>query len=368
MKDKIIDICKRFNIEYEFDSYELLTSGHINTTYKVNFIRNNKIKSYILQCINTYVFKNPVEVMDNIFSVTSFIKNKLKESNIEDYKRYVLRYKKSEDKKPYIYEEDGSFWRCYRYIDNSTTFNETNNLKVIEECGKAFGEFQLYLADFPVKELNIVIPHFHNTKNRYEIFKESIKNNLSNRKDNVLDLINEYLSLEEIATKMYKMQIEGKLPLKVTHNDTKCNNVLFDSDTNKHLAVIDLDTVMPGLIGFDFGDAIRFIANTCPEDEKDLDKVALDLNKYNAFYKGFVSQVKDTLNEDELKTLPLGAITMTIECGMRFLTDYLDGDKYFKVNYPEHNLVRSKCQLKLAKDMMKELAFQKKENLKKKAH
>ena len=169
------------------------------------------------------------------------------------------------------------------------------------------------------------------------------------------DLIKEYLSLEEIATKMYKMQKEGKLPLRVTHNDTKCNNVLFDKDSFNHLAVIDLDTVMPGLVGFDFGDSIRFGANTCAEDEKDLDKVALDMNKYNAFYKGFTETLKKDLTPLEIETLPLGAITMTVECGMRFLTDYLDGDKYFKVDYPEHNLDRSKCQLKLAQDMIEKL-------------
>ena len=241
----------------------------------------------------------------------------------------------------------------YDYIDNSVTFNKTNNLKVIEEAGKAFGKFQLYLKDFPVNKLNIVIPHFHNTINRYEIFKEAIKNNLSNRKHLVEDLINEYLSLEEIATRMYKLQKDGKLPLKVTHNDTKCNNVLFDEDTHNHLAVIDLDTVMPGLVGFDFGDAIRFIANTSDEDEKDLSKVNLDFDKYNAFYNGFVSTLKDTLSPLELETLSLGAITMTIECGVRFLTDYLDGDKYFKVDYQGHNLVRSKCQLKLGKEMIR---------------
>ena len=349
MKNKIINICSKFGIEGNYKSYEVLTSGHINTTYKVNF----ENKSYILQCINTYVFKNPEEVMENIFKVTSHIKNKFIKEN-KDYSRYVLNYKTCNNN-PYIYDEDNKFWRCYDYIDNSTTFNKTDNLNIIKEAGKAFGEFQLHLKDFPVKELNIVIPHFHNTVNRYEIFKTAIKNNLSNRKHLVEDLIKEYLSLEEIATRMYTLQKEGKLPLKVTHNDTKSNNVLFDITTNEHLAVIDLDTVMPGLVGFDFGDAIRFIANTSDEDEKDLSKVTLDLNKYNAFYEGFVSSLKDTLSPLELETLPLGAITMTIECGVRFLTDYLDGDKYFKTNYPDHNLVRSRCQLKLGKEMIGKL-------------
>ena len=341
-----MDICNKFNIKGKYISYEILTSGHINTTYKINFEDN----SYILQKINTYVFKKPIEVMNNIYNITSHIKNKLIKKN-KEYKRYVLDFKECNNK-PYFYEDDKTFWRCYTFIDNSITFNQTDNLKVIEESGKAFGTFQNLLSDFPVKNLNIVLPHFHNTVNRYELFKESIKNNYSNRKEEVMDLINEYLSLEEIATKMYKMQKEEKLPLRVTHNDTKCNNVLFDKDTLNHLAVIDLDTVMPGLVGFDFGDAIRFIANTSSEDEKDLDKVTLDLDKYNAFYNGFTSVLKDKLTQIEIDTLPLGAITMTVECGMRFLTDYLDGDKYFKINYPDHNLVRSKCQLRLAKEMI----------------
>ncbi len=349
MKEKLKGICAKFGIEYEYKSHTLLTNGHINSTYKIDFIKEEKVKSYILQSINTYVFKNPEEVMENIFSVTNHIKNKLITNNT-NYKNYVLNFRTCNGK-PYLYDEDNNFWRCYDYIDNSVTFNKTNNLKVIEESGKAFGEFQLHLKDYPVEKLNIVIPHFHNTVNRYEIFKEAVKNNLSNRRDSVTDLIEQYLDLEEIATKMYKLQKEGKLPLKVTHNDTKCNNVLFDKTTNKHLAVIDLDTVMPGLVGFDFGDAIRFIANTRDEDEKDLNKVSLDLNKYNAFYKGFVDILEDTLSPIEIETLPLGALTMTIECGLRFLTDYLDGDKYFKVSYPDHNLDRSKCQLKLALEM-----------------
>ena len=351
MDKKLIDICNKFNIKDKYISYEVLTCGHINTTYKINFENN----SYILQKINTYVFKNPVEVMENIYNVTTYIKNKLIEEN-KEYNRYVLEFKQANNK-PYIYEDDKTFWRCYKFVDNSVTFSQTDDLKVIEESGKAFGEFQKYLKDFPVNNLNIVIPHFHNTINRYKLFKEAINNNHTNRKEEVIDLINEYLSLEEIATRMYKMQKDNLLPLRVTHNDTKCNNVLFDKDTYDHLAVIDLDTVMPGLVGFDFGDAIRFIANTCAEDEKDLDKVTLDLDKYNAFYKGFTSVLKDSITDNELQTLPLGAITMTVECGMRFLTDYLDGDKYFKISYPEHNLVRSKCQLKLAKEMIKMLEY-----------
>ncbi len=351
MNRKIERICRRFGIEGEYSSFESLTNGHINTTYKVYFIRDGEIKDYILQRINTYVFKNPIEVMDNIVGVTEYIRKKIKATGISA-KRFVLHYQCAESGKYYIEDGEGGFWRCCRYIDDSVTFNITNNLKVIEESGKAFGEFQMHLADFPVENLNIAIPHFHNTVMRYATFDETVSQDVMGRKSGVLSEIEEYKSLENIATEMYKMQKRGELPLKVTHNDTKCNNVLFDKDTFSHLSVIDLDTVMPGLVGFDFGDAIRFTANTCDEDEKDVSLVKLDMKKYEAFTRGFLSMVGKTLSAAEKNTLALGAVTMTVECGLRFLTDYLDGDKYFKTDYPEHNLVRARCQLALAKDML----------------
>ena len=351
MNKKIEKICRRFGICGEYSSFELVTNGHINTTYKVYFIRDGEVKDYILQRINTYVFKNPVEVMDNIVGITEYIRAKIKATGVSA-KRFVLHYQATENGKYYITDDDGGFWRCCRYIDDSVTFNITDNLKVIEESGKAFGEFQEYLADFPVEKLNIAIPHFHNTVMRYQTFDNSVLRNAVGRKEGVKADIAEYKKLEDIATKMYKMQRAGELPLKVTHNDTKCNNVLFDKDTFEHLSVIDLDTVMPGLIGFDFGDAIRFTANSCDEDEEDVSLVKLDMAKYDAFARGFLSKVSDSLSENEKNTLALGAITMTIECGLRFLTDYIDGDVYFKTDYCSHNLVRARCQLALAKDMI----------------
>lgn len=351
MDRKIEKLCRRFGIAGEYTGFELLTNGHINTTYKVYFIRGGEVKDYILQRINAYVFKNPVGVMDNIVKVTEYIRNKIKATGVSA-KRFVLHYQQTEDGMYYLTDADGGFWRCSRFIDDSVTFNMTDNLTVIEEEGKAFGEFQMYLSDFPVKELNIVIPHFHNTVLRYETFEKSIVADAVGRAESVKDEIGKYLGLKEIATRMYLMQRRGELPLKVTHNDTKCNNVLFDVSTFRHLSVIDLDTVMPGLIGFDFGDAIRFTANTCDEDEKDLSAVKLDMSKFRAFTEGFMSAVAPTLGENEKNTLALGAITMTVECGMRFLTDYLDGDRYFKTCYKTHNLDRARCQLALAEDMI----------------
>ena len=347
----IEDICREFGIEGDFKYFETLTNGHINTSFRVYFYRDGEMKDYCLQRINSYVFKKPQAVMENISNVTEYIRDKIKATGVTA-KRAVLHFQSATSGKYYYVGPNGGFWRCSRYIDGSETYNETDNLGIIEETGRAFGDFQLKLADFPVKKLNITIPHFHNTIMRYEAFEEAVKNDEARRAGGVEAEIEQYRALEETATEMYKMQRRGELPLKVTHNDTKCNNVLFDKITGEYLCVIDLDTVMPGLVGFDFGDAIRFIANSTGEDEKDLARVGLDLDKFEAFSKGFAGKLKDVMTPAEKDTLALGALTMTTECGLRFLTDYLNGDVYFKTAYPEHNLDRARCQLALAKDMI----------------
>lgn len=346
--------CALFDIAGEFLRYELVTDGHINTTYRVYFLRGGAEKDYILQRVNTYVFKDPVGVMKNISSVTEFIRQKIKQKQATA-KRNVLHYAKSLDGNYYAYMDDGSFWRCCRYIDNSVCFLQTDDLDVIEEAGKAFGEFQGYLSDYPVERLNIVIPHFHNTVNRYALFREAIERDEARRAQSVKDCIEGYLALEEIATRLYRLQRAGELPLRVTHNDTKISNVLFDADSKKHLSVIDLDTVMPGLVACDFGDAIRIVASTADEDERDLKRVRLNLEKYEAFTRGFSSCVANALTSSEKSTLALGAVAMTVECGMRFLTDYLNGDKYFRISSPDQNLARAQCHLVLARDMVARL-------------
>ena len=354
MEQIIKEVCHKFNIAGEYKSFDVITSGHINTTYRVYFLRRGEIKDYILQRVNTYVFQDPVGVMGNIASVTEFIRAKIKQKQ-ETAKRNVLHYCMTQDEKYYTIMEDGSFWRCCRYIDDSVSFEHTDDLKVIEESGRAFGEFQLYLADFPVEKLSIVIPHFHNTEHRYMAFRDAIAEDSEKRASLLQEEIDGYMELEEVATKLYKLQKAKILPLRVTHNDTKISNILFDAKTHERLSVIDLDTVMPGLVAFDFGDALRVCASTGKEDEKDLDKVAVDMAKYEAFTRGFVEAVKGSLTDAERDTLALGTVAMTVECGMRFLTDYLNGDKYFKIHYPDQNLVRARCHLVLARDMIKKL-------------
>ncbi len=355
MEEKNIrEVCDRFQIAGEYRSYEVINSGHINTTYRVYFFRDGELKDYILQRVNTYVFQDPVSVMENISLVTEFIRAKIKQKQATA-KRNVLHYSKTTEDKYYTYMSDGGFWRCCRYIDDSISFENTDDLKVIEESGKAFGEFQLYLSDFPVEKLSIAIPHFHNTERRYTAFRDAIEENAAGRVEDLKEDIDGYMELEEIATKLYRLQKAGVLPLRVTHNDTKISNILFDAKTKEHLSVIDLDTVMPGLVACDFGDALRVSASTGKEDERDLDKVAVDMQKYEAFTRGFVGSLKATLTDAERETLALGVVAMTVECGMRFLTDYINGDKYFKIHYPDQNLVRARCHLVLAKDMIKHL-------------
>ena len=354
IEQQIQAVCKKFQIEGEYQSFVVVSNGHINSSYQVFFLRGGVMKDYILQKINTYVFHDPIAVMENISSVTEYIRAKIKKKQATA-KRNVLHYAKTEEGVYYTILEDGSFWRCCRYIDDSVCFEWTDNLQVVESAGKAFGEFQLYLADYPVEKLNIVIPHFHNTVMRFETFRKSIENDLSNRRKGIQPWIDSYLQLEEISTRLYRLQKQGVLKLRVTHNDTKPSNVLFDKTTLEHLSVIDLDTVMPGLVACDFGDAIRVIGSTGAEDEQDLAKVALDMEKYEAFTRGFVGTLRDGLTQAEKETLALGAVAMTVECGIRFLGDYLDGDKYFRVHYPEQNLARAKAHLILAQDMVKRL-------------
>ncbi|MBQ7308250.1 MAG: phosphotransferase [Clostridia bacterium] len=353
MENILKNILNKFNIKGNILSYKMLTNGNINSTIKITVNKNGDLKDYVLQKINTNVFKNPTLVMQNISNVTKHLQSKYLLDPDKD--RKVLNFYPTNKNTYYFKSDINEYFRLCDFVPNSTTFNVTNDKKILEETGKAFGEFQLLLSDFPIDDLHITIKNFHNTVNRFELFRKAIKEDPKNRVCQVQKEIESYFELEEIATKMHIMSTKNQLPLRVTHNDTKCNNVMFDKQTLSRLCVIDLDTIMPGLIGFDFGDAIRFCANSVCEDEKDTTKVFLDLDKFEAFSKGFVTLVKPSLTPNEIETLPLGAITMTLENGLRFLTDYINGDTYFKIDYPLHNLDRTRCQLVLAKDMIKNL-------------
>ncbi len=345
--DKLLEVSRLFRIDYEYLGYETIQMGNVNHTYKVNFmLPEGKPKSFLVQNVNTYAFRNPVGLMDNIDKVTEHIRAK-KPGQL------ALHFHHTADRKTYV--EDGvDFWRMTNYVP-SVTFNSVTDMDIVRNAGAAFGEFQMDLADFDITELMETIPGFHNTRQRYENLIKAVQEDKAGRVAQVREEIDYLLSVQDLACRLTDLHKEGKLPLRVTHNDTKINNVLFSPVDHSAMIVIDLDTVMPGLMGHDFGDAIRFAANYTQEDCPDLDKVGVNLEVFRAFAEGFLSKTARTMTELEVETLALSAFVLTTEVATRFLADYLDGDLYFNIKYPEHNLVRTRCQIALAKDMLKKM-------------
>ena len=347
LHDKLLEVSRLFRIDYDYLGYETIQMGNVNRTYKVNFmLPEGKPKSFLVQNVNTYAFRNPIGLMDNIDKVTEHIRAK-KPGQL------ALHFHHTADRKTYV--ADGkNFWRMTNYVP-SVTYNTVTDLEVVRNAGKAFGEFQMDLADFDISELIETIPDFHNTRQRYANFRKAVAENKAGRAAQVQEEIDFLLSVEDLACKLTDLQKEGKLPLRVTHNDTKINNVLFHPEDNSAMIVIDLDTVMPGLMGHDFGDAIRFAANFVEEDCPDYEKVGVNLDVFRAFAEGFLSMTAKTMTDTEVETLALSSFVLTAELATRFLADYLDGDLYFKIKSPEHNLVRTRCQIALAKDMLKKM-------------
>ncbi len=347
LHNKLLEVSRLFRIDYEYLGYETIQMGNVNRTYKVNFmLPEGKPKSFLVQNVNTYAFRNPVGLMDNIDKVTEHIRAK-KPGQL------ALHFHHTADRKTYV--ADGkNFWRMTNYVP-SVTYNSVTDLAVVRNAGAAFGEFQMDLEDFDISELIETIPGFHNTRQRYENFRKAVQENKAGRADEVREEIDFLLSVEDRACTLTDLQQAGEIPLRVTHNDTKINNVLFHPETKASMIVVDLDTVMPGLMGHDFGDAIRFAANFVEEDCRDYEKVGVDLEVFRAFAEGFLSKTAKTMTPKELDTLALSCFVLTAELATRFLADYLDGDLYFKTNAPDHNLVRTRCQIALAKDMLKKM-------------
>lgn len=350
----IKEICREFSLKGNFTGYEQINNGHVNSTYTLFFEEVGKVVKYVLQRVNTVAFKNPDILMSNIVAVTSYINEKNHEMNIPWADRGTLTFIPCTDGK-YYYMENGNCWRVYKYIDGVYTLNTIKSPEIFENAGIAFGDFQNILAGFDGSTLYETIENFHNTASRYNDLMKAIEENRSGRVGLVKNEI-EFVKQRESDTHILVDLInEGKLPLRVTHNDTKLNNILFDNTSNKGICIIDLDTVMPGLSLYDFGDSIRYGANTAAEDEKDLSKVSLSLELYEAYVKGYLSSAKNSLTDLEKELLPLGAKMMTLECGIRFLTDFLNGDVYFKTEYDEHNLDRCRTQFTLVADMERKM-------------
>lgn len=351
--DKLLKtIGAHFNLPGEMESFEIITNGNVNTTYKVSYKTENGKADYIFQKINTVAFHHPEEIMKNIDRVTRHIHTYYPKDN-------VLLFYSDETGTNYCYDESGDFWRVMNYVD-SITFNYCDNLDVVESVGKAFGHFAMQLSDFDGGLLYETIPDFHNTVKRLDTFFADAEKYPGERLDEITEELEYIAKVRGIASDLSIKYNEHRIPVRVTHNDTKCNNVLFDKDTLQPLVVIDYDTIMPGMAIYDFGDAVRSIANHASEGETDLSKVYLDKEKFTAFSKGYFSQVKDSLTNEEIEGMALGAFSITVELASRFLDDYIQGDVYFNVAYPKHNLDRGRCQLALAKDMYNNLDEMKK--------
>ncbi len=329
-----------FQISGKVLSCQVFGSGHINSTYQV---KSDDGHVYILQRVNQYVFHDPKAVMENVGAVTEYLR-----SRVEDPSE-TLHFLQSDEGTYYYVDESGEFWRCYEFADG-ICLEAPESDRDFYESAIAFGRFQELLKDFPAETLHETIPLFHNTVNRYRLFKEALNANKSGRAHLVSEEIAFIMDREEEAGTICRLLDAGELPLRVTHNDTKLNNVLLNRQTRKAMCVLDLDTVMPGSSLYDYGDSIRFGAATAAEDEKDLSKMSINLELFRVYTAGYLTACPG-LTEKERELLPLGAKIITLELAVRFLTDYLDGDLYFKTAYEEHNLVRARTQLKLVADM-----------------
>lgn len=328
-------------------SVNQITAGLINATY---LIETDKKEKYILQKINTFVFKNPDELMENIVGVTKHITEKIKEAG-GDYKRENLNFLPCNSGEYYFRDENDGSWRLYIYVDEALTYNKPKDDDTFRNAGRSFGRFMKLLDGYPAATLHETIKNFHYTPARYENFLKAAEADIKGRKALCEDEIQFVIDRQADTHKLTDLIAEGILPLRVTHNDTKLNNVLFDINTDKGICVIDLDTIMPGLSLYDFGDSIRSGANKAAEDEADLSKVGIDLSLFEVYVDGFLSETAESLNDAEIENLAFGAKLMTFECGIRFLTDYLEGDVYFRTTHPEHNIIRARNQFKLVADM-----------------
>lgn len=346
--NEIKHILPHFQFKGSYVDATELHSGNINVTYHLVYQDGSTIHHYVLQNVNNYVFHDPYAVMDNIERITSHIRAKLIASG-KDPARHVLEIIHTTDDNT-LYKQEG-YWRAYRYIDQASAPDMIERPKQFEEAGHAFGEFQKLLCDFPAEQLHTTIPDFHNSTKRFYNFVRAVSEDKAGRVRELENEIEFIFDHRKLLGTIVKELDRGSLPLRVTHNDTKINNVMIDDATDKALCVIDLDTVMPGSALYDYGDAIRFGASTAAEDEEDLSKVALDLDKWKVFTRGFLAEVDGFLTPHEIEMLPVGMSVITCEQAMRFLTDYIEGDLYYKVKSPRHNLIRAHAQMKLLEDM-----------------
>ena len=335
-------IIRRFCLDGNAVSCSRYGSGHINTTC---LLETDQQHRYILQKLNTHVFGDTQGLMENIAAVTDYLRQ------LTPRPRRVLTIVPTLDGGLYHETDKGECWRVFEFIEGGVCLEQARNAEEFRQSGRAFGQFQKQLAEFPVERLKETIPQFHDTPNRFRQLHEAIAADKAGRLVQVQPEVDAYLACEKAAAELTDMQRAGLLPLRVCHNDAKLSNVILDAETHEPLCVIDLDTVMPGLAAYDFGDSIRYGASTAAEDEPDQSRVALSMTLYRAYAEGFLSACAERLTKAEIASLPLGAKTITLENGVRFLTDYLNGDEYYQISRSSQNLDRCRTHLTLVRDM-----------------
>jgi hypothetical protein len=348
--DRILRLAGKFALPDGEKTAAPFGNGHINNTYLITI---DQVKEhYILQRINSYVFVRPREVMENMLHITEYLQERIREEG-GDPDRETIRLIPSVSGEPWVEDEEGEVWRVMFCVPDTVSPQLPDDPGVLEECGKAFGCFSRRLKDYPAATLHETIVDFHNTPVRLEQLENAAASDPCRRLKDVAEEMKFARAREKETRLLVEAHAAGRIPLRVTHNDTKVNNVLLDRETEKAVCVIDLDTVMPGLLAYDFGDAIRVGACSAEEDERDLSKVHLELPKAEAFARGFLKELKGELSEEEILSLEAGARLMTFENGMRFLADHLNGDKYFRIHRPGQNLDRARAQFALLADMEK---------------
>jgi hypothetical protein len=349
MNYNLEEIYSHFLTSGTWKSGEPYGSGHIHDTFRIETL-GKESDNYIIQRLNNKIFKNIPQLQDNIERVTVHLRNKLMEVPGSDIRRECLQMIPAKDGKSWIMDRDGNYWRMFIFISNHRSYNLVDSPDKAFEGGKAIGRFQAMLADMPGKPLFETIPYFHDIEKRLETFISTVQRDPVKRAESAGPEIKQVLDRAENMKIILKLGREGKIPVRITHNDTKFNNILLD-ENDKALCVIDLDTVMPGYIHYDFGDAIRTVTNTAQEDEKDLAKVNMNLNLFRAYAEGYLSETGATLNNVEKEYLAFAPGLITYTIAVRFLTDYIDGDNYFKIHHAHHNLQRARAQLKLVRSM-----------------
>ena len=348
---EIDEVIGQFQMEGKAVEKKPYGNGHINDTFLVVCeTPEGKKKRYILQKMNHSIFKAPEQLMENVVNVTEYLRKVILAQG-GDPDRETLNVVKAKNDSSYYVDQKGDYWRMFLFVEGTVCLEMVESAKDFYDSGVAFGNFQKMLADYPAKTLHETIPNFHNTPSRFRDFQKAVQEDKMGRAASAQEEIAFALARENDTKVLTDLLKAGELPLRVTHNDTKLNNILFDENTKKAICISDLDTVMPGLSHYDFGDSIRFGASTGAEDEKDLSKIEMDLALFEAFTKGYLEGCGGSLTEKEIEMLPMGAKLMTYECGIRFLADYLEGDVYFKIHREGHNLDRARTQFKLVKDM-----------------